>query len=400
MEQSKKNFPRYCIQVAAYAVASMFCTGAIVQAFLLLIGLSESEVYIYSSLTQLAQVAVMVLMIFIVGRMKRARLVSAISNLLLLIPMAIFIIGAKLPSVMSDTYVMIIFLACIVAYGGVGMYAVLSYTLPYKLIDIADYGKLTGISGAASGVITFAVSSLHTLLVTKLDYISTTVWFYVFAMLSALLSMLMFLSMKEIPSQNDRNESVSWSDMLAVFKNKDTYYLLIPNVSRGLAFGVFNVMAVIAVGAGVAETKDASALNLIIQLASFSASLVFSLFYKKLTVERMLLFATLGICVVLPLSLSFGFIPFLILMLIALFFRFIVDSAIPTSLVKIIPESQIGAYSSIRMLVFTASQALAAILVLPLVSVIGYNGVLIFAVIMQLVCGIGHYAVVINHRKK
>jgi len=117
-----------------------------------------------------------------------------------------------------------------------------------------------------------------------------------------------------------------------------------------------------------------------------------------LTVERMLIFATVGVALTLPFSLSFGLVGFLIIMLLSFFFRFIVDSAIPTALVKIIPESQIGAYSSIRMLIFTASQALAAILVIPLAGVVGYNGLLILAVIMQLICGIGHYLVAKKHK--
>jgi predicted MFS family arabinose efflux permease len=114
----------------------------------------------------------------------------------------------------------------------------------------------------------------------------------------------------------------------------------------------------------------------------------------------MLLIATVGVCIFLPFSLSFGFVPFLIIMLIALFFRFIVDSAIPTALVLIIPESQMGAYSSIRMLIFTAAQAVAAIMITPMVDFVGYTGVLIFAIIMQLICGVVHYIVVVNRRRK
>jgi len=220
----------------------------------------------------------------------------------------------------------------------------------------------------------------------------------VFAALSAILSAIMFFSMKEIPKAVEKIETVGLSDIIAVFKNRDTYYLLIPNFTRGLAFGVFNVIAVMAVSVGIADTAGASALNLVMQLSSFAASVVFSLFYKKLTVERMLIFATVGVALTLPFSLSFGLVGFLIIMLLSFFFRFIVDSAIPTALVKIIPESQIGAYSSIRMLIFTASQALAAILVIPLAGVVGYNGLLILAVIMQLICGIGHYLVAKKHK--
>ena len=398
MDKTKGNFTKYCIQIAAYSVASMFCSGAIVQTFLLLIGLTESEVYLYSSLTQVAQVVVMVLMIFISGKIKQARLLSAIANLLLVIPIAIFIIGAIFPSFVSQTYVMLIFLGCVVAYGGNGLYAVLSYTLPYKLIDIADYGKLTGISGAVAGISTFALSTLHTTLVASFDFVMVTVWFFSFAIISAVLSFYLFFSMKERQSSGEM--VVGWSEVTEVFRNKDTYLLFVPNLSRGLAFGVFNVIAVMAISSGISDSTGASAINIILQASSFAASLVFSFFYKKLTVERMLIIATIGVCIAFPFVLSFNFVAFLAILLVALFFRFIVDSAIPTALVKIIPESQIGAYSAIRMLIFTAGQAVAAALVLPLSNQVGYVGVLIIASVMQLICGVGHYAVIMSHKSK
>ena len=112
-----------------------------------------------------------------------------------------------------------------------------------------------------------------------------------------------------------------------------------------------------------------------------------------------MLLSTVGVVITLPLVLSFGFVPFLAILLVCVFFRYIIDSAIPTALVMIIPENQMGAYSSIRMLVFTAGQAISAALILPLVSLVGYTGVLVIAALMQLFCGVGHYIVVKQHKR-
>jgi hypothetical protein len=60
---------------------------------------------------------------------------------------------------------------------------------------------------------------------------------------------------------------------------------------------------------------------------------------------------------------------------------------------EIIPREQIGAYTSIRMLVFTGAQAVAALLITPIVNIIGYVGLLIVASVMQIVCGVVYYAV-------
>lgn len=396
MDLSKKNFIKYCWQIAAYSIAFMFLNGAITQSFFLYVGLSEKQVYAYSSITQLAQVLVMVLMIFISGRIKRGRLYSGIANLFMVAPLILLMIGAVDPSAFDNTFVIVLFLATFITFGGIGMYGVLSYCLPLKLVNVADYGKLTGVTGAVSGIITFALSSLHSFLISNFDYLVTEVWFLLLAIISAIVSGVMFFFMKELPSVEETEERSTLSEMVEVFKNPDTYYLLIPNFARGLALGVFNVLAVMAVGSGVADAGGAAALAIVIQAASFAASTVFTVTYKKLTVERLIILSTLGASLTLPFVLSLDFTFFIILSFVSIFFRFIVDSAIPTALIKIIPESQIGAYSSIRMLVFTAAQAVSAALVPSLIATVGYFGVLVIAAVLQLVCGIGHYLVAVK----
>ncbi|MBP3583252.1 MAG: hypothetical protein J6K44_04330, partial [Clostridia bacterium] len=154
MEQSKKNFPKYCIQSLMYSIGLLFFNGAIVQTFLLLIGFDEGRVYFYSSLTQAAQVVMMLLMVFLADRIERKRLLSALSNFLMIIPIGIFAWGAASPEIMSEWYVAVLFTVSVITHGGIGMYSVMTYCLPYKLIDISEYGKFTGISGALGGSIT------------------------------------------------------------------------------------------------------------------------------------------------------------------------------------------------------------------------------------------------------
>lgn len=396
MEQSKKNFPKYLLQSLSHSVAFMFFNGAIVQTFLLLIGFSESEVYLYSTLVQLAQVVMMFVMIFVTDRIEKKRLVCAIANFLIIIPVAIFILGAANPMIVSKWYIILLFVTSIATHGGIGMYMVMTYCLPYKLIDIADYGKFTGLAGALGGCITFGLSSLHTVMVSNFDYLAATLWFFVLALISAILSGVLLLWMKDIPSDKNGIQPKA-SGFIEAFKNKDTYSLIIPNFTRGLATGIFNVMAVIAISSGIATPATATYLTIVTYLASFLSSVAFTYLYNKMPIERLLMISTLAISAVLPFAISGELILFLVLMFVALFFRIMVDNAIPTALVRIIPEAQIGAYNSVRMLIFTAAQAVATAIMMPMVSIVGYKGALVFAAIMQLFCGIGHYAVIRSH---
>lgn len=183
------------------------------------------------------------------------------------------------------------------------------------------------------------------------------------------------------------------SDVMAVFKNKNTYVLLLPNFTRGLAVGIFNVIATIAISTSILDETTSSYVNVILQIATLAGNLFFAFAYKKLSTKNVLLIATVGVCVSFPFSLELGVIGFFSCFAIASFFRFVTDTAFPVIITEIIPKEQIGPYTSIRMLIFTGAQAVATLLITPLKNAIGYTGVLIFATVMLLICGVTYYAV-------
>ena len=81
----------------------------------------------------------------------------------------------------------------------------------------------------------------------------------------------------------------------------------------------------------------------------------------------------------------------MIFFLLAYFFRIIIDTAIPVLITKIIPREQIGSYTSIRMLVFVAGQGVAPLLITPVSAAVGNTGLLVFASVMQLICGVVYW---------
>jgi MFS family permease len=266
---------------------------------------------------------------------------------------------------------------------------------------MADYGKLTGISTALAGGVGFLVSSLHSFAVQRFGYILSMRWFFILGMALLLLSAIITVSLKRINNASANDDgAVDRGELVAVFRNPDTYYLLIPNFCRGLALGVMGVIAIITISTDTMTPEETSYINIVLQAACFGANVVFALLYKKLGIARILLVSSITAALFLPFVLGGGTVLFLVLFFVTVFFRYIVDSAIPTAIAAIIPENQIGAYTAIRMLVFTGAQAIAALLITPLVSLVGYSGVLIFAAVMQLICGIGHYLVIsLRHSK-
>lgn len=386
------NIKKYCIYTTIYNVGFTFCTGAVMQTFLIQAGFSAGQVYVLNSLMQIMQVAMMLVLTFLSGKIKRVKTVTSISYLSLSLLTGVFLMGAINPELIKHGYVIAVFIAAGISYVGVGLHSILSYCLPYYTIDMKNYGKMTGVSVAIAGGVSFLVSLAYSLLLSKFSYMKTTSAFFVIAIVCFILTSIVCASMR-VKNVETNKEDREKNDVISVFKNKNTYILLIPNFVRGLSVGIFNVIATIAISMSILNETTSSYVNVILQIATFAGNLFFAFAYKKFSTKNLLLLATLGVCVSFPFSLEFGTIGFFCCFTIASFFRFVTDTAIPVIITEIIPKEQIGPYTSIRMLIFTGAQAVATLLITPLKNVVGYTGVLIFATIMLFICGVTYYAV-------
>ena len=386
------NIIKYCIFTTIYNVGFTFSTGAVMQTFLIQVGFSPEQVYILNSLMQIMQVIMMLVLTFLSGKIKRVKMVASLSHLSLSLLTGVFLLGAINPELIKNGYVIAVFIVSAISYVGVGLSTIISYCLPYYTIDMKDYGKMTGISTAIAGGVSFLASLVYSLLLLKFSYMKTTATFFVIAIVCFILTSIVCASMREKTIEMNK-ENQGDNDVIAVFKNKNTYLLLIPNFTRGLSVGILNVIAAIAISKSILNETTSSYLNVILQIAAFAGNIFFAFAYKKYSSKNLLLLATLGVCISFPFSLELGVIGFFCCFTIASFFRFVFDTAIPVIITEIIPQEQIAPYTSIRMLIFTGAQAVATLLITPLEASIGYTGVLVFATVMLFICGIMYYAV-------
>ena len=393
------NIKKYCIHTTIYNVGFTFCTGAIMQTFLIQAGFLAEQVYLLNSLMQIMQVAMMLVLTFLSGKIKRVKAVTSVSCLSLSALTAVFLMGAINPELIKHGYVIAVFIVAGISYVGVGLYTILSYCLPYYTIDMNEYGKMIGVSTAIAGGASFLVSLIYSILLSKFSYMKTTSVFFVIAIVCFIITSIVCASMR-VKTVEMNKENQEKSDVVAVFKNKNTYVLLIPNFTRGLSVGIFNVIATIAISSSILNETTSSYVNVILQIATFAGNLFFACAYRKLSTKNLLLFAILGVCISFPFSLELGAIGFFCCFTIASFFRFVSDTAIPVLITEIIPKEQIGPYTSIRMLIFTGAQAVATLIITPLKNAIGYTGVLIFATVMLFICGIMYYAVAKSVKQK
>ena len=386
------NIKKYCIYTTLYNLGFTFCTGVIMQTFLIQAGFSAEQVYVLNSLMQIMQVAMMLVLTFLSDKIKRVKLVTSISCLSLSLLTCVFLIGAINVELIKNVYVVTVFIVASISYVGVGLYNILAYCLPYYTIDMKDYGKMTGISTAIAGGVSFLVSLVYSMLLSKFSYMKVTASFFLLSIVCFIITSIVCGSMG-VKNTETIKKNKEKNDFLAVFKNKNTYVLLIPNFTRGLAIGIFNVITTIALSMSILDETTSSYVNLILQIATFAGNLFFAFAYKKFSTKNLLLISTIGVCILFPFSLELGTIGFFCCFTVASFFKFVTDTAFPVIVTEIIPKEQIGSYTSIRMLIFTGAQAVATLIITPLNEAIGYTGVLIFASAMLLICGVTYYAV-------
>ena len=212
------NNLKYGFHTVFTALVIMFCTGTVLQTFLLESGFSEKQVYLYNALIQGVQVVVMVLSIFfsdLIRRMTRAVGFMTLAWVFLFFAM-LFASGNREGNVAVS--VAVVFSVAFVVYCVYGLNTVEGYRLPYAIMDMKSYGKVLGVSSAVSGVVCFGFSLLYSFLITKFPYFPITTVFIVLAIIFCALAAVCCFIMKELPSVNESKPKEKRN--LEIFKNK------------------------------------------------------------------------------------------------------------------------------------------------------------------------------------
>lgn len=394
----QKNCKKSIVSGVFLGIGTLFCIGSIVQAFFIKIGLSENQIYYYNSFTYAMQVVVMFIMIFVSDKIKKVKLVYEIVSLSFIPLFVVFIIGSFCESV-DGWFLYLLYGVSALAYIGYGIRNILSYILPYKIFDMNEYGKMLGLSGGLGGACTLGVSLFHSFIISKFDYNTAMVCFFIGATVCSILGTSVSATLKVSDDAQTKKPENRFSELL---KNKTVYFLMLPNFLRGIATGTVGVITVIATTKGILETQSASYVNIITQFGLFFGSIAFAFSCKKIKARKLLLLGTAVFCGVIPFVVSSTHLAtFLILYSIVYFFLTIVDTAIPVLVTEIIPENQIGGYTSIRMMIFTAGTSVAGMIIPVISSSFGYSGVMVLAAVCELICGLTYYVIaLVKNRNK
>ena len=69
------------------------------------------------------------------------------------------------------------------------------------------------------------------------------------------------------------------------------------------------------------------------------------------------------------------------------------NTAVPVIVPDIVPQDQIGGFTSIRMMLFTFGSMVASFIITPIMNDCGVTALFIFVSVIQFICGSVHYGV-------
>ena len=389
--QPKKRDNRvlYFLYNILYTTGFMFCSGTVIQTFLLSVGLTESEVYIYNAVIQFVQVVVILGMTFIADKLKNvlklyASLVLSMSLIAVSLVLCVFFRSdATLIKVM-------IFSSSFVVYFLLGVRQSIDYRIVYEIFDMNTLGKLMGVAIAVAGLVSFGVSTLYSYAITKFDYYDVMTVFFIISAVMMILAAVMSFSYKKI---NDVPEAEKKRGLdLSVFKNRTTRALALPSFFRGFANGIIGLITVVGISGGIVTIETAPYISIITQAATFLGNIAFALICRRVSNKTSLLVSSVIMAVAMPVAILPGNLTeFLVAYAIAYFAYMIISISVPMLICEIVPYEQIGSFTCIRMMLFTFGSVVASVVYKPLSDVMGYFWLFVFAGVLQIICGVAHY---------
>lgn len=384
----RKNTVSYISYNVITATLLIFSNGALIQTFLLSMGVSESKIGYFSSVYNFTQVLTMIFCSLISDRIKNIKKMIALCSLpqiFFYVAMAFFCIYDANTDTVFITALITLFLLGIF----LGIINVLIYKLPYIIMDINSYGRVTSIIGIFSGILGVAVSAGVKLLIDSYEYKTVMLLCFVACAVLLIASFAMVMCLKVVnDGEYDGNEPKK-AKFYDVFKHKSFIFLSPANIFRGLAAGITAMIPVFAVRQMKADAGMTASMVVVSNVANIVCCFGYMLAMNYIK-PNLLCFITSVVTLVPLIGMAFtdSWMAYLILYSIYNIGIFGFSMAVPVYVTKIVPYSIMGSYTSWRMMLTTGGTALGSLLSGVLISKISIAGIMLLAVALQFFSGL------------
>lgn len=381
----KNNILYFALFSIISNIVLLFSSGALIQSFLLSFGLSEIKVGVITSLYSVTQVMTMVLCSLFSDKIRSIKKVvsySALPQIVFYIAMSIFCV---INNVNSVVVYIVAFISVFIQGMALGICNIFIYKLPYLIINMDDYGKISSSIGLIAGVLGVGISAIVKILINSFSYYYVMFGCFSLSVVLLLLQFIFALKIKEVFSHEDSHEKIHFYD---VFKHKSFLILSLPNIFRGICLGMTQMIPVFAVKQFNADSNMTASIVVILNIASFLGSFAFLFTEKRMRLNILCFISNMLFVVPLAaMSLVDNWMLYLSFYFIANIGLYTFSTAVPVYVTKIVPFEIMGAYTSWRMLFTTGGTALGAFICGALIDKVSVPVIMLGVLLLQFICG-------------
>lgn len=370
--------------------------GTLLQTFLIENGFSEENVAVLLSVLQIIQIVTIFAFSSVADRLHSYKNIMACSIFAALPLTAYFVILSFSPGNAGGSFWFLILGAIFNIYLGVNN--ILSYKLPYAVMDMSRYGIYNSVSGVVIGTLGFGVSILLSFLQSTFEFFSIMRVVYILTVVFVILVSLVTFSLKESDVQLEYPEEKKKTNIL---KYKPFLVLIIPNVLRGFCTGVIGMVAPIGYFIDRVDSTTAAIIMTVTSVASIVASLSYSFFTRKIREKYILLFSSALAFIFMTLMITVGgTASFVVFYALAYFFIYIISVSVPVTISRTIHYDIIGQYTGGRMLLHTLGTSIAGFVCIPMIRIFGAIPAIAISGGAQLISGVCYYFFLNDYEKK
>lgn len=343
-------------------VALLCATGPLMQTFLGSVGFSERHIYIHATVFQ----AINVITILLCSRFAdtdklilRSALVQIPAALLFLCYLPICVVNG-----VDKTVYVYLLVVSVMQSVSLALHTVCEYKMPYYIHKICDYGVVSSVCGIVSSLASLGVSRLMGSLAGKYSYTDRMrVAFIISCAIMLIAAILQFfqkslLKDEEKPQKAAKKEKIPLSKVLS---HEAFSHLFVGNFARGFANGTTTVLATAALSIGYGESLTTAMVS-VQSVTTLIGCFVFGVLSKHVRVRYTIFFGCLCF-----LGVPFLLVPnapalYLTAFAIVFFGKTLVDYAIPTALLYVVPAQIAGTYNAWRMILLNGGTVIATVI--------------------------------------
>lgn len=393
-----KNNTKYYLQQTVSNIVVMLVTNSMIQAFLLQSGISEEKVALYLTTMHIVNAAITFLLTFFIDKIKnilRVYSYLAFSQVALYAALIYLCFNQGLPS--GFKFFAVLAAGCI-SNIMMGINTVLGYKVPYHIIDINDYGAVSGKCGIIVGVAGTAMSLIVSFFQARFDYFITMFAFLILGSVLMVVSFIIIKSYKPVSAELTTRRTKNKAN-INILKYKPFYVLLLPNFLRAYCEGILFAAMTIGTLLGKTDASSGAVLTTITQTAQLLGCVIFTICITRIRVGKIMLISSIAMFILSPFVYISGSTLFYIIYFFVYIFDIFVQYAVPVAVTKIVDYNAIGQYTTFRMLTHTLGMIVANATVVPLSRALGGPLLMLVATAGMLIMGIVYYLYMKNIKR-